>query len=226
MAERCILGHEGYENWRAFIRKVDNPDEDHGISEGNWSKEYNDMGFRKHLTSIKDGRLVLDEERLAQYQRVLLPTLRKELERIPMHDRDKSHSSPWMEVGLTVNPISRMKEHRNHSKTTPGLAFLECVSLAKYGGIFSWIYQPIARAREAEHLPWLESCFSMLLQSYFHLGGVNIEPAGISMNAAHKMGLKDKAAACDKLNIDTFDQNISWTLERFGNLEIVMGNKK
>ena len=114
-----------------------------------------------------------------------------------------------------------MKQHGNHSLTTPLLALVECISLAHWGDNrhYRWCYQPIARARRAFHSPILESFFSRIMQTYVHLGGVNIEPAGISSAAANKMTFK--GAAHDTIDWCIFDENLAWTCERLKALELL-----
>jgi hypothetical protein len=86
---------------------------------------------------------------------------------------------------------------------------------------YRWCYQPIAKARRAFRFPILESFFSRVMQTYVHLGGVNIEPAGISSAAANKMTFKEEGAAHDTINWDIFDENLAWACERLKQLELL-----
>lgn len=111
-----------------------------------------------------------------------------------------------------------MKGHKSHAFTTHGLAFTESVSMTIDKGKYRWVYQPVARARTAKYMPWLDSFFSQLLQSYFHLGGASIGAAGISRTSANNMVLKDESAAANTINFRIFDENLQWTAERFSRL--------
>ena len=59
------------------------------------------------------------------------------------------------------------------------------------------------------------------MQTYVHLGGVNIEPAGISSAAAHKMTFKEEGAAHDTIDWCIFDENLAWTCQRLKVLELL-----
>jgi hypothetical protein len=79
-----------------------------------------------------------------------------------------------------------------------GLAFIECISIALFGGKYRWIYQVIAQARKPISLLILEGFFSRLCKAYFWLGGANVDEAGKSLRAVYDFNVVQESAAADR----------------------------
>lgn len=144
---------------------------------------------------------------------------------IPKNEWDKSFPLPISECGLTDSFASREKAHASHSSTTALLAFWECLSLAEFGDRYRWVYQPIVLVRDAADFAIMESFFHRALQTYFHLGGVNIHPAGISAIAMWKFTLKDEVKAMDKVDFEKLDDNLERAIHQLINMKYTASEK-
>lgn len=83
------------------------------------------------------------------------------------------------------------------------------------------MFQPLCLVRDGSHFAVLESFFSRALQSYVHLGGVNIHPAGISQDA-RKFDMIDRSGALDKVDFETLDENLKWAVNRLKCMDYVV----
>lgn len=210
------LDHPRRAEHLAIIRLIDQLDDPAGLFPANWPIGHNLNGLRRYLKS-QDPLQPVNRRAQQKCLDIIIPTLRSQLELIPIDERDRPYPYPLSEIGYTATAELRKEQHQNHSSSMKIMYCIRAISIHLFGARYRWVFHPIALVRGYSEAKYLEMFFSQLCQSYSWLGGMNTDIAGKSIKSAGEITTKvQHILKRETLNTTIISQNLDLALSRMG----------
>ncbi|CAD6447253.1 1f85286a-83f9-419d-a012-f93f6817d44c [Sclerotinia trifoliorum] len=218
------IDHPGYTEHLEFIRTIGQLEDPDHLFRANWDEELNDNGLRRYLKSQDN----FEPNRRAQRicLETTIPTIRSQLELIPIEERDRPYPYPLSEIGFTGNAKKRKRSYEDHSSSMKTMYCIGAISIYLFGVRYHWNFHPLPIVRSYSEAKCLELFSSQLSQSYTWLGGMNTDLAGNSNDSAAKISTETYHILRDKtLNNYIIFTNLELARERLEESVEIMGLK-